>query len=263
MTLPNDTGQGARYSDLEGKVAVVTGGSKGIGAATSRMLASNGVKVVVSGRDADSLRTVVEAIRSAGGEAVGIAADCTIPDDLERLSSEVEKAFGAVDILIAFAGGFAAMTPIWEITQEEWRAVLDTNLTTTFLTLRTFLPGMVQRKGGAVVTMASNAGRLLDITLTASYAAAKAGIVQLTRHAALELGPHNVRINCVAPATTLTARVERLMSPDRLDSIARMSPLGRMGTPEDTAAAAVFLASDAASWITGVTVDISGGRVML
>jgi 3-oxoacyl-[acyl-carrier protein] reductase len=113
------------------------------------------------------------------------------------------------------------------------------------------------------VTMASNAARFLDIKLTASYAAAKAGVMMLSRHAALELGPQGVRVNCLAPATILTERVERVMDEERRASVAAMSPLGRLGEPDDPALAALFLASESARWMTGVTLDVAGGRIML
>ena len=141
--------------------------------------------------------------------------------------------------------------------------IVESNLTATFLTIKSFLPGMIERRRGAIVTMASNAGRFLDMKLTASYAAAKAGIVMLTRHVALEVGQHGVRVNCVAPATVRSERVDRIMSPERRAEVARMSPLGRMGVPDDVAAATLFLASESASWLTGVTLDVAGGRIML
>ena len=122
---------------------------------------------------------------------------------------------------------------------------------------------MVERGSGSIVTMASNAARFLDIKLTASYAAAKAGIMMLSRHAALELGPHGVRVNILAPATILSERVKGAMDEERLASIAEMSPLGTIGVPEDPALAALFLASDSARWITGMTLDVAGGRIMM
>jgi 3-oxoacyl-[acyl-carrier protein] reductase len=146
---------------------------------------------------------------------------------------------------------------------EEWNAVVESNLTSTFLTLREFAPGMVDRGAGSIVTMASNAARFLDIKLTASYAAAKAGIAMLSRHAALELGEHGVRVNVLAPATILSERVKANMDEERLASIAEMSPLGTVGVPEDPAMAALFLASDSARWMTGVTLDVAGGRIMM
>jgi 3-oxoacyl-[acyl-carrier protein] reductase len=122
---------------------------------------------------------------------------------------------------------------------------------------------MVERGSGSIVTMASNAARFLDIKLTASYAAAKSGIMMLSRHAALELGPHGVRVNILAPATILTERVKRVMDEERRAAIAEMSPLGTIGAPEDAALAALFLASDSAGWMTGVTLDVAGGRIMM
>src|SRR5262249_52120055 len=154
-------------------------------------------------------------------------------------------------------------TPVLEITPEEWRQVVDANLTSTFLTVRAAVPEMVRRGRGAVVTMASNGGRYLDMPLTASYAAAKAGVVMFTRHLAKEVGPHGVRANCVAPATTLTERVATMMPQAELDAWAKLSPLGRLGTPMDSALAALFLVSESAGWLTGVTLDVTGGRIML
>jgi 3-oxoacyl-[acyl-carrier protein] reductase len=244
-------------------VGEVTGGTMAFGGATSIALAATGARVAVGGRDADAIAEVVEATRAAGGEAIGVHADCTSPEAQERMRDEVEAELGPTDILIAFAGGFTARTPLLETRLEDWRAVIESNLTATFITLKTFAPGMVERGSGSVVTMASNSARFLDIPLTASYASAKAGIVQLTRHAAKELGPAGVRVNCVAPGTTLTGRVERLMDEPTRESVAALAPLGRLGTPEDSAWATLYLASDAAAYLTGVTIDISGGRIML
>jgi 3-oxoacyl-[acyl-carrier protein] reductase len=252
------------YPDLDGKVAVVTGGSKGIGAATAVLLGRNKARVAVCGRDEASIERVTDETRSAGAaDAAGIAADLTTENGVARLRAEVEERLGPAEVLMAFAGGFGARTPLLETQLEEWNAVVQSNLTSTFLTLREFGPGMVERGAGSIVTMASNAARFLDIQLTASYAAAKAGIMMLSRHAALELGPHGVRVNILAPATILSERVKRNMDEERLASIARMSPLGTIGVPDDPALAALFLASDSARWMTGVTVDVAGGRIMM
>jgi 3-oxoacyl-[acyl-carrier protein] reductase len=251
------------YPDLEGKVAVVTGGSKGIGAATCVLLGHSGARIAVCGRDEGDIGRVTAETREAGaGDVAGIAADLTTPDGVARLRAEVEDRLGPAEILMAFAGGFGARTPLLETELGEWNGVVESNLTSTFLTLREFGPGMVEREAGAIVTMASNAARFLDIKLTASYAAAKAGIAMLSRHAALELAPH-VRVNILAPATILSERVKRNMPEERLAQIAAMSPLGTIGVPEDPALAALFLASDSARWLTGVTLDVAGGRIML
>jgi 3-oxoacyl-[acyl-carrier protein] reductase len=251
------------YPDLAGKTAVVTGGSKGIGAAACRALAFNGVRVVVNGRSESTIAERVRELTDAGAEAIGCRADCTDAQALAGMREEVESAFGPPDILLAFAGGFDSFTPITEITEPEWRQVLDANLTSTFLTVNAFLPGMIERGSGSIVTMASNGGRLLDKLLTSSYAAAKAGVIQFTRHVALEVGAKGVRANVIAPATVLSERIERIMDPASIEATEAMSPLGTMGTPDDCALATLFLVSDSARWLTGVTLDISGGRVML
>jgi 3-oxoacyl-[acyl-carrier protein] reductase len=251
------------YPDLASRVALITGGSKGIGAATARMLAANGVKVAVTARSQPGIDELVGELTGSGAEAIGISADCGDPGEIERMLAATEEALGPVDILLPFAGGFGSFTPIDQITAEEWRTVIEDNLTSTFLTVRAVVPSMIERRSGVIVTMASNGGRYLDKLLTASYAAAKAGVVQFTRHIAMELGPHNVRANSIAPATVRSERIDRIMDEQAQAKVAEMSPLGRMGTPADCALATLFLVSDSASWLTGVTLDIAGGRIML
>jgi 3-oxoacyl-[acyl-carrier protein] reductase len=247
------------FPDLAGKVALVTGGSKGIGAATVRALAANDVRVAVNGREEDPVDELADEV---GG--LGISADASQWSEIERMRSRVEAELGPVDILAPFAGGFGAYTPVQDISEDEWHAVIDNNLTATFLAIKSFLPGMIERGSGTIVTMASNAGRHLDATLTASYAASKAGIIQLTRHVAREVGSHGIRVNCVAPGTTETDRIMRILTDEGRAEIAAKSPLGRLGRPEECAHATLFLASEAAAgYLTGTTLDISGGRIML
>src|SRR5215212_5859989 len=164
------------YPDLAGKVAVVTGGSGGIGAATCQLLAANGARVAVSGRDPARIDAVVDGILAAGGEVLGVAGDCTDPAAIDRLRQQVEQAFGPAEILAAFVGGGRARPgPVAEVTEEDWRSTVDSTLTSTFLTLKSFLPGMIQRGRGAIVTMASSAARLPGLGAPAPYVAAKAG----------------------------------------------------------------------------------------
>jgi 3-oxoacyl-[acyl-carrier protein] reductase len=251
------------YPDLAGKVAVVTGGSGGIGAATCRLLAANGAKVAVNGRDEAKITTVVDGIRSDGGRAIGVAADVTDFGAIERMRRRVEEELGPVDVLAAFAAsGGPPPGPTAQITEEEWRSAIDGNLTSAFLTLKSFLPGMIERGRGSIVTMASSAGRVLTPAPTA-YAAAKAGVVMLSRQVAGEVGEHGVRVNCLAPDSILTERIRRYMSEDQQVQWAAAFPLGRMGTPEDVGLATLFLASDSSSWLTGVTLDLAGGKIML
>ncbi len=254
---------GALYSDLAGKAAFVTGGSKGIGAATCRLLAENRVKVAVVARGVEAAGALVEELRAGGAEAVALAADCAEPDQVEAARHEAEARLGPVDLLVPFAGGFENFTPLAEMTVDEWREVVEANLTSTFVTVRAFLPGMIERTSGSIVTMSSISARYLDKLTQAAYAAAKAGVIMFTRHLAIEAGPYGIRANCVAPGTTMSERIERVMSPEAIEYTTGLSPLRRMGTPEDTAHATVFLLSGAASWLTGVTIDVNGGRVML
>ena len=250
------------YPDLAGKVAVVSGGSRGIGAATCRLLAQNGAKVTVNGRDEAAIDSVVQEIQGSGGEAIGVAADLTDLAAVERMRRRIEEELGPVDVLAAFAGGQGYPTPTEQMAEEQWRSVMDSDLTATFLTVRSFLPGMIERGGGSIVTMASSAARLPS-QASAAYAAAKAGVVMFSKHVASEVGQHGVRVNCLAPSSVLTERVKRLMPEETQRQVASMHPLGRMGTPEDVALATLFLASESSSWITGVTLDVAGGRIIV
>ncbi len=260
--MPQDR-SAPRFPDLEGRVALVTGGSRGIGAATCRALAANGVRVAVNGRDQSAIDRLVTEITADGGEAIGVSADVCRWEAVVSMRDQVNAQLGPVEILAPFAGGFWAYTPTAEMTEAEWREVIDANLTSTFLTVRAFLPVMIERRQGAIVAMASNAARVLDTTLTSSYAAAKAGIVQFVRHLAREVAQYGIRVNTIAPGTTTTERIEANLSPDQRQELAQLAPLGRLGTPEDSAYATLYLASEASSFLTGVTLDVSGGRVML
>jgi 3-oxoacyl-[acyl-carrier protein] reductase len=251
------------YPDLAGKVTVVTGGSGGIGAATCRLLAANGAKVAVHGRDEARIGTVVDEIGSDGGQAIGATAEVTDFASIERMRRRVEEELGPVEVLAAFAASGGPLPgPTVEITEEGWRAAVDGNLTSAFLTLKSFLPDMIERGRGSIVMMASSAGRVSTQAPTA-YSAAKAGVVMFSRRVAEEAGPHGVRVNCLAPDSVLTERTRGYMREEQVRQWAGMFPLGRLGTPEDVALATLFLASDSSSWITGVTLDVAGGKIML
>jgi len=214
----------------------------------------------VCGRDEAALSQVVARIRLSGGEARTGIADVTDEAAIERLRQIAEATFGPVELLVACAGGGGNPTPVLEEDTARWRRTLDANLTSVFLTLKAFLPSMYERRRGAIVTMASSAGRQLS-GASAGYAAAKAGLLSLTRQAALEAAGHRVRINAVAPSAIVTDRLAAQPAEMR-ERVAQSFPLQRLGTIDDVAAA-LFLLSDAASWITGVTLDVAGGRVMV
>jgi 3-oxoacyl-[acyl-carrier protein] reductase len=251
-----------RYLDLAGKVAVVTGGSRGIGAATARALAENGSRVAVVGRDPAAIAATVESITNEGGTAIGVEADVTSDEAIAALFRAVEAQLGPADILATFAGGNGMPVPTDRETGDHWRAVLDSDLTSTFLTISAFLPGMIARHSGTIVTMSSAAARQAAKS-SAAYAAAKAGVVALTRHLAGEFGKEGIRVNCLAPSAIENDRMRTWMSAEQRSALGATFPLGRIGQPDDVAAAALFLASSASGWITGVTIDVAGGKVMV
>ena len=224
------------------------------------------MKVIVNGRNQEPLQDTVDAIRADGGTATGIAADVSDVESLAHLFEEAERTYGPVDVLAAFVGGGGPPPgPTTEITPDEWRAAIDGNLTTTFLTLRCFLPGMIERGRGSIITMASTAARFAGgdpIGAPTGYATAKAGVVRLTQEVAKEVARHGVRVNCVSPSTILTERLQEMILEERREQMTAIHPLGRLGTPEDVAQAVLFLASDSSSWITGVTLEVAGGQIM-
>jgi 3-oxoacyl-[acyl-carrier protein] reductase len=260
--MTQEPGPHARYPDLAGRVAVVTGGSRGIGAATAAALAGNGVAVAVVGRNAAALTTVCDRIGDDGGSAIPIVADCTVPADLAAMAQAVTAQLGPPDILAAFAGGNGMPVPTDAETPEHWRMVIETDLNSTFYTVRAVLPAMTERGRGAIITMSSAAARQAAQS-AAAYAAAKAGVIAFTRHLAGELAARGIRANCVAPSAVENDKMRAWMSADQRAALGASFPLGRLGQPADVAAATLFLASDASSWITGATLDIAGGKIML
>jgi len=251
-----------RYPDLTGKTAVVTGGSRGIGAATAAAFAANGAAVAVVGRDKAALADVAGGISRHGGRAIWVAADCTVPAELTYLAETVTAQLGPADILAAFAGGNGAPVPTDRETPDHWHEIIETDLNSMFYTVRAFLPAMLERGSGVIITMSSAAARQ-PAQSAAAYAAAKAGVIAFTRHLASEIAPRGVRVNCVAPSATENDKMRAWLSAEERAALGASFPLRRIGQPDDIAAATLFLGSDAASWITGATLDIAGGKIMV
>jgi 3-oxoacyl-[acyl-carrier protein] reductase len=246
------------------KVVLVTGSSRGIGAAIAREFAKHGAKVVLHGRDKIALAEAERIISESGGKVMIAVADLNNFDEIEAMRQQIEKTFGQLDILIANAGGsFTPPAPLEEISLEGWHASIEGNLTVTFLTFKSFLPGMKERRSGSIITISSSAGRMPHAISPIPYGVAKAGIKMLTQDVAAQAGPYNIRVNCIAPETILTEKNQERIPADRQKAMIDAHPLKRLGSPDDVARAALFLCSDEASWVTGAVLDITGGAVLV
>jgi 3-oxoacyl-[acyl-carrier protein] reductase len=179
----------------------------------------------------------------------------------------VEEQYGGADLLIAFAGGGGPLEPIEELSEERWDSLLRENLTSKFLTVKYFLPGMKRKAAGSkaagsIVLMSSSAGRAAS-RASLAYSSAQAGVVILAQNLAQQLGKDGIRVNAIAPSAIRNERMEKFMSKEQQEDVAKTYPIPRLGEPQDVAAATLFLCSESSSWITGATVDVAGGKVML
>jgi 3-oxoacyl-[acyl-carrier protein] reductase len=247
---------------LTGKVALVTGGSRGIGAATARILAERGFRVVVNYHaSAPEAEEVVAAISSAGGEGIAIQADVTAPGDVARLIGEIEKRWGRLDVLVHNALIPYAITSFAELTWEQLGGKLDRELRAAFLLTKAVVPGMISRNYGRLVyltTVLSRHPREGMITL----GAAKAALDQFVRFIALELAPHGITANLVAPATVAGTTMSQKLTPEKMHELAAATPMGRLVTPDDVAGTVAFLASDDSGFTTGHCIPVNGGVEM-
>lgn len=249
---------------LQDKVALVTGSSHGIGSAIARLFASEGAKVVLHGRDKDALASLRNELSDKGLNVIHLRADVTKYDEIDSMRRTIEQELGYVDILVANAGGSHTKPMAFEeIPEDGWRASIEANLTATFLTIKSFLPAMKARKSGSIITISSAAARYTSGKSPVPYSAAKAGIQVMTKHLASELGPSGIRVNCIAPETIMTERNKQWIPEDMQKEMAEWHPIKRLGSPEDVAQAALFLASEESSWITGVILDVAGGAVLV
>jgi NAD(P)-dependent dehydrogenase (short-subunit alcohol dehydrogenase family) len=252
-------------SELNGRVAIVTGAAMGIGKACAAALARAGARVVLADINAEAGETSRAEIATAGGEAAFVRCDVTSLADIEAAAQEAVGRFGGLDILVNNAA-LAIGGKVDEIDESTWNRVLTTNLTSVWRGMKVCVPLMKQRGGGSIVSM-SSVQALTGFSGWAAYAAAKGGINSLTQQAAIDLAPHKIRVNAVAPGTIMTPLNEKVFRehPDPQKLIRTWNeahPLGRFGQPEEVAQAVLFLASDRASFITGTILRVDGGLVV-
>jgi NAD(P)-dependent dehydrogenase (short-subunit alcohol dehydrogenase family) len=244
--------------DFAGKVALVTGGGNGIGAATCRAFAAAGARVAVLDRAADAANAIANEITAKGGTATAHALDVAERSAFADVAAAVADVAGGIDILVNGAGTMVRRM-IAEMSSEDWDRVIAVNLTGAFNGVQAVLPHMRRRGGGAIVNVASIAGVRISFGGTANYSASKAGLLGLTRHAAYELAPDGIRVNAVCPGPTATGFGGAVPSEEAKAVRARKIPLGRMCEPEDIADPILFLAGPAARMITGVALTVDGG----
>lgn len=252
---------------FKGKVVVVTGSSNGIGKEIALEFGNLGASVIVNGRNEAAIEEVVTIIKNNGGTALGVKADVTKKEEVEKLFNTAIENFGTVDILVNNAGGGGAAKRIEDINEEEWDTVVDRNLKSVFLCSQAVVPIFKSEKKGRIINISSQAGRALTILAGPHYAAAKAGVISFTKQLAKCLAEYGVTVNAVAPGI--------IKSGDRLDKswnsfseedragFLKDIPVGRLGTNREVAQTVIFLASEGASYITGACIDVNGGRWML
>jgi NAD(P)-dependent dehydrogenase (short-subunit alcohol dehydrogenase family) len=247
---------------VEGKVAVVTGGSSGIGRATALAFAKEGAKVVVADVLIEEGQETVRLIHQEGGEAIFVRTDVSKAAEVEALIQSCIQVYGRLDCAFNNAGIEGAVAPTADCTEENWDRVIAVHLKGQWLCMKYEIPQMLKQGKGAIVNMASVAG-LVGIQGLSAYCASKGGVVQLTRAAALEYAKANIRINVVCPGLIRTAMAERVINinPEYAAQVIGMHPLGRLGNPEELAAAVLWLCSDAASFVTGHAMAVDGGYV--
>jgi NAD(P)-dependent dehydrogenase (short-subunit alcohol dehydrogenase family) len=250
-------------SRLTGKIALITGASRGIGAAAAHLFAREGASVVLAARSSEEMARIVDEIKANGGEAMAVQTDVADAVSIGALVKRTVDMYGKLDIAFNNAGIAGGNKPLVEISEDLFAQVIQVNLTGIFLALKYEIPAMLASGGGAIVNMSSTVGLIGTGAGIAPYIASKHGVVGLTKAAALEYARNNIRVNALAPGTTLTTVNERwIADPHIKQRITSAIPLGRVAEPAEVAEAALWLCSDAAAYLTGVTLPVDGGFVI-
>lgn len=247
--------------DLSGKVAVITGSSRGIGRAIAIRMAEQGARVVVSSRKEAACLEVVAEINAARGEgtAIAVPANISSKEDLQRLVDETNETFGQIDILVCNAASNPYYGPMAGIADDQFRKILENNVLANHWLINMVAPQMIERRDGAIIIV-SSIGGLRGSPVIGAYNVSKAADMQLARNLAVEFGPHNVRVNCIAPGLIKTDFARALWEdPERLKEVNERAPLRRIGDPDEIAGTAIYLASRAGSFVTGQNIVVDGG----
>ena len=249
---------------LADKVAIITGGNSGIGEATAELFSSEGARVCIMGRNEKRCQDVVAKINKAGGQAIYAVADVRFADDCRKTVEATIEAFGKVDILLNNAGVYFAENTV-ECTEEHWDLTVDVSLKGTFLMSKFALPSMIERRSGVIINVSSGWG-VQGGEKAVSYCAAKGGMVVMTKAMAIDHGTQGIRVNCLSPGDVKTPMLEadakdQGMTVAEYEAAAGQRPIGRVGRPEELAKAALFLASDDSSYMTGANLVVDGGGI--
>jgi len=244
---------------LEGKVAIVTGSSRGIGRSIAEAFAAAGAAIGVNGRDIEAARAAANAIAATGAKSLAVAADVSNAADVERLIQTTVTTFGRLDILVNNAGISPYYKPAETMSETEWDDIMRVNLKGVFLCSQAASRAMIPQKSGCIINM-SSIGSKVALPRLVAYCSAKGAINELTRVLAAEWASYGIRVNAIAPGYILTDLTKGLReNPNRLEAMLRRIPLGHLGTPANIVGAAIYLASDAASYVTGTILDVDGG----
>lgn len=244
---------------LKNRVALVSGGASGIGRATSELFAREGAKVLIADRATDEAGQTIDAIRAAGGDAQFLQVDVREAAQVKQAVDQALNTWGQIDILFNGAGVLYYGTVI-ETCEQDWQRVISVNLTGTYLLCKHVLPHMLHKGKGAIVNVASTVGGHDACAHAAAYVASKGGVTLLTRAMAIDHARQGIRINAICPGPTDTPMLCNAMNPEQIEAFANTYPMGRLGRPEELAAAALFLASDEASFVTGLIMYVDGGQ---